>query len=61
MQLMADHVSHLADKGDSDSDVQEIERPVVLRLTPKKRRRKILRESIDRRFCRCSPRIKKEG
>jgi hypothetical protein len=58
---MADHVIQPIDSAGSDSDVQEIDPPVVLRSTRKRRRRKILRESIDCRFCRCSLRNKKRN
>jgi hypothetical protein len=42
----------------SGSDVQEIEPPIFVRSTHKKHHRRLLREPINRRFCRCSPRNK---
>jgi hypothetical protein len=54
-------VTQPINNADSDSDVQEIDPPVLLRSMRKRHRRRILRESIDRRFCRCSPRNKKRN
>jgi hypothetical protein len=56
---MAERVLQGINNRDSDSDVQEIDPPVLPRSTQKRRRRIIHRESIDRRFCRCTPRKKK--
>jgi hypothetical protein len=43
----------------ANSDVKEIDPPVSVRSTHKKRRRRYPSEPIDRRFCRSSPRNKK--
>jgi hypothetical protein len=49
---------HSAEQMDLDSDVQEIDPPVLIRSGRKKRRR-ILLYPLDHRFCRCSKRNKK--
>jgi hypothetical protein len=56
---MVDNFNQDLNQATSDSDVQEIELPICVCSTRRKRRGRLLREPIDRRFCRCSPRKKR--
>jgi hypothetical protein len=56
---MAENSNQNFHKASSNSDVQEIKPPICVRSTHKKCRRRLLREPLDRCFCRCSPRNKK--
>jgi hypothetical protein len=57
--MMADSFNQDFHGPSSDSDVQEIELPVFAQH--RKHHQRLLREPIDRRFWRCSPRKKKKA